>query len=90
MDDGKEYRYHEPVQTPINPPYSEACLLKKLDQLAKPDLGACSTVMSKCDTQDGDGVKLPDSVSDTASTVLPVRRDDTTEDSTVTVDDDCL
>ena len=27
--EGKEYEYHEPVQTPISPPYKEACERKK-------------------------------------------------------------
>ena len=34
--DGKEYEYHPPTQSPINPPYQEACQLKRTDQLAKP------------------------------------------------------
>lgn len=60
--DGKEYHYHKPTQSPINPPYSEACLLRKLDQLAKPDLGAsCPTETSRCETQVADSVvKLAD------------------------------
>lgn len=33
---GKEYKYHEPTQSPINPPYKEACLLKRSDKLSKP------------------------------------------------------
>jgi len=42
LEGGKEYHYREPTQSPIDPPYSEACLLKKLDQLAKPDLSVLS------------------------------------------------
>ena len=34
--EGKEYYYHSPTQGPINPPYKEACQLKRTDQLAKP------------------------------------------------------
>ena len=32
----KEYEYQPPTQSPIDPPYKEACKLKKTDQLAKP------------------------------------------------------
>jgi len=85
LEDGKEYHYHEPVQTPINPPYSEACLLKKLDQLAKSDLGAsCSTELSKREMQ-GEGSH--DSVSDTARTVLSAQHEGAAGDSTNSVDD---
>ncbi|CAF1154075.1 unnamed protein product, partial [Didymodactylos carnosus] len=31
----KQYEYHEPVAPPINPPYEEACTLKKKQQLTK-------------------------------------------------------
>ena len=37
--EGKEYEYHEPVQTPISPPYKEACERKKGTAV-----GASSTV----------------------------------------------
>jgi len=96
LEAGKEYHYHEPVQTPINPPYSEACLLKKLDQLAKPDLGAsCSTELSKtelskCEVQGEGNVKLHDSVSDTDRTVLFAQHEGATEDCTSSIDDRCL
>ncbi|XP_053379244.1 putative tRNA (cytidine(32)/guanosine(34)-2'-O)-methyltransferase [Mercenaria mercenaria] len=33
---GREYEYHKPAQSPINPPYQEACHLRRTDQLAKP------------------------------------------------------
>jgi len=36
LEGGKEYKYHEPTQSPINPPYKEACLLKRSDKLSKP------------------------------------------------------
>ena len=36
LDPDVEYEYHEPTQSPINPPYQEACCLKKLNQLAQP------------------------------------------------------
>jgi tRNA (cytidine32/guanosine34-2'-O)-methyltransferase len=48
LDDGKTYTYHEPTQAPISPPYSEACLLKKMDLLAKPSLAAVAAT-SDCD-----------------------------------------
>ncbi|PVD37030.1 hypothetical protein C0Q70_04023 [Pomacea canaliculata] len=37
---GQEYSYHEPTQLPINPPYKEACYLRKNDLLAKPKVSA--------------------------------------------------
>lgn len=36
LEPGKEYKYHPPTQSPINPPYKEACYLRKNDLLAKP------------------------------------------------------
>ncbi|XP_074603545.1 tRNA (cytidine(32)/guanosine(34)-2'-O)-methyltransferase-like isoform X2 [Brevipalpus obovatus] len=33
---GEGYKYHEPTQMPINPPYQEACRLKKSQALTKP------------------------------------------------------
>jgi len=88
LEDGKEYHYHEPVQTPINPPYSEACLLKKMDRLAKPDLGAsCSTETSKCESQVEDTVKMPEIGSHSD---ISLQSDDATKDSTIAVDIDCL
>ena len=36
MDPDTEYEYHAPTQAPINPPYMEACHLKKHNQLAQP------------------------------------------------------
>ena len=87
LEDGKEYRYHEPTQSPINPPYSEACLLKKLDQLAKPDLGAsCSRQTSKHETQVEDSEQLPDIAS---VTVRTVQFEHTTEDLMTTFDNSC-
>ncbi|XP_076307104.1 tRNA (cytidine(32)/guanosine(34)-2'-O)-methyltransferase-like isoform X2 [Tachypleus tridentatus] len=38
LKEGKEYVYHPPVQTPIDPPYKEACELKKQQQLTKPGM----------------------------------------------------
>ena len=35
LEPGKEYTFHAPTQSPIDPPYKQACLLKKSDQLAK-------------------------------------------------------
>ncbi len=36
LDPDVEYEYHAPTQSPINPPYQEACQLKKHNQLAQP------------------------------------------------------
>ncbi|KAL8569645.1 putative tRNA (cytidine(32)/guanosine(34)-2'-O)-methyltransferase [Nucella lapillus] len=36
LEGGVEYSYRPPTQSPINPPYSEACYLRKHDMLAKP------------------------------------------------------
>ena len=36
MDPDTEDEYHTPTQAPINPPYMEACHLKKHNQLAQP------------------------------------------------------
>ncbi|BFZ23602.1 hypothetical protein BsWGS_26641 [Bradybaena similaris] len=36
LSPGETYVYHEPTQSPINPPYKEACQLRKTDQLLKP------------------------------------------------------
>lgn len=38
LEPGKAYLYHAPTQLPIDPPYKEACFLKKNDLLAKPEL----------------------------------------------------
>ena len=35
LEPGKEYTFHAPTQSPIDPPYKQACLLRKSDQLAK-------------------------------------------------------
>ena len=35
LEQGKEYTFHAPTQSPIDPPYKQACLLKKSDRLAK-------------------------------------------------------
>ena len=37
LDESKEYVYHPPTQSPINPPYKLACELRRTDQLAKPE-----------------------------------------------------
>ena len=92
MEDGKEYHYHEPVQSPINPPYSEACLLRKMDRLAKPDLGASSCrEMSACETLAERSAKLLDTGSHTCSTAPVERTENVMEDSTscVVPDDNC-
>ncbi|KAL4220793.1 putative tRNA (cytidine(32)/guanosine(34)-2'-O)-methyltransferase [Mactra antiquata] len=34
---GRDYEYHAPTQSPIDPPYKEACQLRKTDKLAKPE-----------------------------------------------------
>ncbi|XP_076086669.1 tRNA (cytidine(32)/guanosine(34)-2'-O)-methyltransferase-like [Mytilus galloprovincialis] len=39
LEPGKEYVYHPPTQSPIHPPYEEACKLRKSDQLSKPSDG---------------------------------------------------
>lgn len=36
--EGKQYEYHLPVQTPINPPYKMACELRKQNRLVKPEV----------------------------------------------------
>jgi len=36
LEGASGYSYHPPTQAPINPPYKDACVLKKTDQLAKP------------------------------------------------------
>lgn len=41
LNDGKDYEYRAPNQPPINPPYTEACLLKKANQIAQPSLQCC-------------------------------------------------
>lgn len=38
LDSQKEYTYHPPTQGPIDPPYKEACFLKKNDLLSKPEV----------------------------------------------------
>jgi len=90
LEDGKEYVYHEPTQGPINPPYSEACLLKKTDQLAKPDPGAsCHTETSRCETVVEDCMKLlPDDASVSHRTQLDELCIDADSLSTTVVDDD--
>ncbi|KAK2177239.1 hypothetical protein NP493_611g01089 [Ridgeia piscesae] len=35
LEPGKEYTFHAPTQSPIDPPYKHACLLRKTDQLTK-------------------------------------------------------
>lgn len=49
LKNGKAYEYHAPTQPPINPPYSEACLLKKTDQLAKPSVEHSDVVVLRAD-----------------------------------------
>lgn len=50
LEEGQEYKYHAPAQSPIDPPYKEACRLKKQDLLAKPD--ASKTGLNPMDTQE--------------------------------------
>ncbi|OWF56175.1 putative tRNA (cytidine(32)/guanosine(34)-2'-O)-methyltransferase [Mizuhopecten yessoensis] len=38
LEEGKEYTYHPPTQSPISPPYKEACHLRRTDQLAKQEV----------------------------------------------------
>ncbi|KAK6187944.1 hypothetical protein SNE40_005861 [Patella caerulea] len=40
LEPGKGYTYHPPTQSPINPPYKDACYLRKNDLLTKPSLKA--------------------------------------------------
>ena len=83
MEDGKEYLYHEPTQRPIDPPYTEACLLRKLDQLAKPELGAsCHTETSTCEAVVEDSANLPDIASLPCSTLPDAHHEYVTDDST--------
>ncbi|CAC5389420.1 FTSJ1 [Mytilus coruscus] len=44
LEPGKEYVYHPPTQSPIHPPYEEACKLRKNDQLSKPSDGVKSNI----------------------------------------------
>jgi hypothetical protein len=49
---GREYEYHAPTQGPINPPYQEACQLRRTDKLAKPTSQQLSTESSTGTTID--------------------------------------
>ncbi|XP_076451350.1 tRNA (cytidine(32)/guanosine(34)-2'-O)-methyltransferase-like [Babylonia areolata] len=61
LEEGAEYSYHEPTQSPINPPYKEACYLRKNDLLAKP-----SAQPKDCAVQTSQG--SPATVSDMPET----------------------
>ena len=92
--DGKEYEYHPPTQSPINPPYQEACQLKRTDQLAKPfgDVskqtdnaeqlakasGDASKQTDKTDNNDGNDDKME---SDGACGDIPKQTDKTVDKS---------
>lgn len=43
LDTDHQYTYHAPTQAPINPPYKDACELKKTDKLSKPSSQQCSS-----------------------------------------------
>jgi len=47
LDKDHQYTYHAPTQGPINPPYKDACELKKSDKLAKPSSQQSSSTPSK-------------------------------------------
>lgn len=36
LEPGETYTYREPTQSPINPPYKDACELRRTDRLSKP------------------------------------------------------
>jgi len=62
-------------------------LLKKLDMLAKPDLGAaCHTEMSTCETVEDNIAKLFDVASLSCSTLPDSQHKYVTHDSTTEVD----
>ncbi|XP_022110207.1 putative tRNA (cytidine(32)/guanosine(34)-2'-O)-methyltransferase isoform X2 [Acanthaster planci] len=42
LEPGAGYNYHPPTQSPIDPPYKEACYLKKNDLLSKPETAGSS------------------------------------------------
>lgn len=60
----KDYEYHPPTQGPINPPYKEACLLKRSDQLAKPFTGA----LKQSEKTENDDIVLSENISDETTT----------------------
>lgn len=48
LPDGAAYSYREPTQGPINPPYKQACDLKRADKLAKPQKTDSIQESQKC------------------------------------------
>lgn len=50
LEAGKGYTYLPPTQSPINPPYKEACFLRKHDMLAKPVTAAGRLPEKEVDT----------------------------------------
>ncbi|XP_060084927.1 putative tRNA (cytidine(32)/guanosine(34)-2'-O)-methyltransferase, partial [Ylistrum balloti] len=53
LEEGKGYVYHPPTQSPISPPYKEACHLRKTDQLAKQEVQTtCPAAKATVNNQD--------------------------------------
>lgn len=50
LPEGEKYTYHAPTQSPINPPYKEACELRKSDKLSKPTTTATASSSSSATT----------------------------------------
>lgn len=67
LDPGKGYSYHAPTQLPINPPYKEACFLKRNDMLAKPNLQPTTFVDEAGNLDEKDLKFEPDLVPATSS-----------------------
>ena len=68
---GREYKYREPTQSPINPPYKEACALRRTDKLAKPAKQTVLEASAGCskDTavSESDSTEVTETVSDSVS-----------------------
>ncbi|XP_046362064.2 putative tRNA (cytidine(32)/guanosine(34)-2'-O)-methyltransferase [Haliotis rufescens] len=48
LEPGKGYTYHAPTQAPIDPPYKQACILRKSDKLAKQGPRLTDTSNTSC------------------------------------------
>ena len=60
LEDGEEYTYHAPTQSPINPPYKEACELRRSDKLCKPTSSTDGQEDDKTCSTEGTADKLSD------------------------------
>lgn len=60
---GRDYEYHAPTQSPIDPPYKEACQLRKTDKLAKPNKQSKTGLENEIITTDSDN-NFKDNVDD--------------------------